>query len=251
MLDTIWHDPVGSAAIAGLIVLAVAGFASWFWQGLRAKGDAPTIPQMIVRILLVALPIAILLWVAEKLGEWSATHKGPNVLHTITSVGLPLLLGLIVALKVLQRSPGRPAAAPEVKPTAEPKVGAKVADVAAPAPDVADDPDSMEGYFSGVRALRGRFAERDEYLRRCRGKAVRWRGTVRSVRGYDSDNSVVVYLLGKSGQLTLTSVDFPATFRERVLALLPGDSVLVTGRLIKGDEDAVQIEGDGFELLRH
>lgn len=123
-------------------------------------------------------------------------------------------------------------------------------DAPAPALDVADGPDSMEGYFSGARALRGRFAEREEYLRRCRGKVVRWRGTVRSVGGIESDNSVVVHLLGESGQLTLTGVSYPATFRERVLALLPGDSVLVTGRFIKGDEDIVQIDGDGFELVK-
>jgi hypothetical protein len=122
VFDAIWHDPVGSAAIGGLIVVAVAAFASWFWRGLREKGPAPTVPQMIVRILLIALPIAIVLWFTEKLGEWSATHPGPHVLHTITSVGLPLLLGLMVALAVLQRPRGQPAAQPEGQPKVDPKV---------------------------------------------------------------------------------------------------------------------------------
>jgi hypothetical protein len=104
MLDIIWHDPVGSAAIAGLIVLAVAGFANWFWMGLRTKRAVPTAPQLVVRTLLIALPIAILLWFAQKLGEWSVTHAGPHFFHTITSVGLPLVVGFVVAVMALQRS---------------------------------------------------------------------------------------------------------------------------------------------------
>jgi hypothetical protein len=193
------------------------------------------------------------------LGRWLRAPSGSTRVDEITLALVSILLGFIScaalflreAQKRQQREQQTPAAAAPAPtpPRARPDDWAPTVDAVVPAPDVAGL-DTMEGYFSGARALKGRFAERDEYLRRCKGKAVRWRGTVRSVRGYDADNSVVVFLLGESGPLTLTSVDFPAPFRERILALLPGDSVLVTGRFIKGDEDMAQIEGDGFELLK-
>jgi hypothetical protein len=191
-------------------------------------------------------------------GRWLRAPAGSTRVDEITLALVSILLGFISCAALFlreaqkrqqrERQTSAAAAPAPTPPRARPDDWAPTVDAVVPAPDVARL-DSTEAYFSGVRALRGRFAEIDEYLRRCTGKTVRWRGTVRSVKGF-ADNSVVVYLRGESGQLTLMSVDFPATFRERVLALLPGDTVLVTGRFIKGDEDMVQIDGDGFELLK-
>jgi hypothetical protein len=198
-------------------------------------------------------------------GRWLRAPAGSTRVDEITLALLAIVLGFLSCTALFlheAHKQQRRRAAPGAPPAAAPAPDVAVIDAGpkpeppkregpavTPAPDVVD-PDSMEGYFSGVRALRERFAEREEYLRKCRGRAVRWSGTVRNVRGVGSDNSVAVHLLGTSGQLTLTSVIFPGAFRERVLALRPGDSVLVTGRLRECDEDIVQIDGDGFELVK-
>lgn len=220
-----WHVRVG--VTVGVIVLVITSLVTaWKWDVVKpfatALGDWLTADSRLMNVSVVVLLLVIggAVWLILNLRSALASERA-RTRHPV-----PALPDVAVV---------------DARPKPEPAV--------APAPDVADDPDSMEGYFSGARALRGRFAEREEYLRRCRGKAVRWRGTVRNVRGF-SDNSVVIYLLGKSGQPTLTCVNLPATFRERALALPPGDSVLVTGRITEGNEDIVQIDGDGFELVK-
>lgn len=237
-IKAVWHDPVWSKVIAAGVLAAIA--AAWAFRADLADAFRSTLKEAGG-------------WLAATLGWLEASASTPRWLLLLILLAVVLLVRIarqhgkaigyctrVLNHHVMVRHvPQLPEPPPEVKPT----------DAAAPAPDVAHDPDSMEGYFSDVRALSGRFAEREEYLRRRKGKAVRWRGTVRSVRTY-ADNSVAVHLLGESGPLALTSVEFPATFRERALALLPGDSVLIMGRFTKGDENMVQIDGDEFELVR-
>jgi hypothetical protein len=123
MFKDTWHDPVWSAVIAGLIVLAVAGAATWFWRGLMWRGEKSSVPQKITSVLIIVAPPALLWWrLGTKLTDWLTTKVELTRSWLIMLVVFPLIMGFAVGPIMLWWQRRKTVVEPAVKPEVPAKV---------------------------------------------------------------------------------------------------------------------------------
>jgi hypothetical protein len=218
----IWHDPVWSKVIAVGIVAALTG--AWAFRADVASAFG-----------------AVVDWLTK-----------PRRL-AVGDLLLAALFGAIAGAALFRRSArNRPAPEPAVvpEPPVVPEAPDKESNQEEPAAVPGDEAayESIDSWYTGFRAVEGRFAEREEYTRRSVGRRVRWHGSVFNVDVFE-DNSTVLSITDGPGVSNIAYVDFPAAFRERVIALRAGDRVLVTGTIKSASAYRPRIVGEQLDVV--
>lgn len=123
------------------------------------------------------------------------------------------------------------------------------------APSTPPSPPSTDsdfpGYFATFDQLAGRVSEQEEFVKRMRGKKVRWRGFVSYVRNSDVSPSKIALAITPtpSDMFQIALVYFGEDMRVRLFALQQKDSVEITGTFDSESWDTPYIQGDTMRPL--
>jgi hypothetical protein len=123
------------------------------------------------------------------------------------------------------------------------------------APSIPPSPPNIDidfsGYFATFDQLAGRVNEQDEFVKRMKGKKVRWRGYVSYVRNSDVSPSKIALAIAPttSDMFQIALVYFGEDMRIRLFALREKDSVEITGTFDSETWRTPYIQGDTMQLL--
>lgn len=203
-----------------------------FWHEVRVAVTKDLVVE-VIKWLVLGLPVVLVVVGAtvKPVRDWLSADA-----HIMRGAVAALILVLVVAIAWLVITLGRvPARVPTSAPTPE-----------SPRATVSrlSDDGGMVAYFTGLRSLSDRFAEREEYLRKSVGRPIKWRGIVTSVKPYM--NRVGLFI-GPDDRFMVQAV-FSSLFRERLLALHKGDIVQIEGKL-SVNFDTPQVDGEAFSLM--
>jgi hypothetical protein len=107
---------------------------------------------------------------------------------------------------------------------------------------------SPESYFTKLEQLKGRFLERDEYLKSLNGKSVKWKGIVHNVRERSSYISIVLDCEHDGNKGLYISV--PLSLKTKAFSLHAGDLVEIPGTLDVSSPTAPSIDGQEIILIK-
>lgn len=119
--------------------------------------------------------------------------------------------------------------------------------------DEGADPPSLEGYFSTMAQLEGRFYERDNFPKTLMGKTVSWEGYVASVSATSGTTAgmshVLILNVSRDWGAKNTMVFYPSDFSTRLYSLRKDDKVRIIGTFDGTMAGTPGVKGTSLELI--